>query len=67
MATAGNGGAGGNGGNGGGASLMTGAANVNVGSGVFGGISNMNVSTGLYNAQVAGTNVAAHSNVSIGN
>ena len=46
---------------------MTGAANVNVGSGVFGGISNMNVSTGLYNAQVAGTNVAAHSNVSIGN
>ncbi|WP_299311125.1 hypothetical protein [uncultured Halomonas sp.] len=67
MASAGNGGAGGNGGNGGNANLMTGAANVNLASGVFGGINNMNVSTGLYNSQVAGTNVAAHSNVSIGN
>jgi len=48
-------------------SFATGAASVSVGAGVFGGINNMNVSTGLYNSQVAGTNVAAHSNVSIGN
>ncbi|MGB8712080.1 MAG: hypothetical protein WCD50_03020 [Onishia taeanensis] len=40
---------------------------MNVAAGNFGGIANMNVSTGIYNSQLAGTNVAAHSNVNIGN
>ncbi len=38
-----------------------------AGAGTFGGIANMNLSTGIYNSQLAATNVAAHSNVNIGN